>query len=38
MGPAASNRGMFFATICLYRPRLDVSLAPGKSVLLQHAR
>lgn len=35
--PGLSNRGMFFATICI-DPSENVSLAPGKSVLLQQAR
>jgi hypothetical protein len=36
-GSPVSNRGMFFATICI-DPNENVSLAPGKSVLLQEAR
>jgi hypothetical protein len=36
-GPARSIRGMFFATICI-DPNESVSLAPGKSVLLEQAR
>ena len=36
-GPAVSNRGMFFATICIDHNE-NVSLAPGKSVLLERAK